>query len=131
MSRGCPRQTAMIYRIAADAIVLLHFAFVLFVALGGFLVIRWRQLSWVHLPVAIYGAVIELVGFVCPLTPLENRFRRQGGLAGYEGGFVEEYVMRIMYPEGLTREVSVILGILVIVINVVAYTIAFRRRLAP
>ena len=118
----------MFYRIAADLVVLVHFAFVLFVALGGFLVIRWNGLAWVHLPIAIYGAVIEFVGFICPLTPLENWLRRRGGGGGYDGSFVENYVMKILYPDGLTRRVQITLGILVIVVNVIAYAIAWRRR---
>lgn len=118
----------MIYRIAADLVVLVHFAFVLFVALGGFLVIRWKRLAWVHLPIAIYGTVIEFVGFICPLTPLENRLRQRGGESGYAGSFVEEYVMSFLYPEGLTRQVTIAIGILVIVLNVVAYTIVMHRR---
>lgn len=117
----------MFYRIAADFIVLAHFAFVLFVALGGFLVVRWKRLAGIHLPIAIYGVIIELVGFVCPLTPLENRLRRLGGEAGYEGGFVETYVMKILYPEGLTRRAAITLGVLVIVINVIAYAIVIQR----
>lgn len=121
----------MFYRIAADLVVLVHFAFVLFVALGGFLVIRWNGLAWVHLPVAIYGAVIEFIGFLCPLTPLENWLRRKGGQAGYDGGFVETYLMKILYPDGLTRRVEITLGIIVIVLNVIAYGIAIKRRTMP
>ncbi len=118
----------MFSRIAADVVVLIHFAFVLFVAFGGFLVIRWRRFAWIHLPVATYGVVIEFIGFVCPLTPLENWLRRRGGEAGYDGGFVEEYVMKILYPSGLTRETGITLGILVLVVNAVAYSIVMRRR---
>ena len=117
----------MHFRLAADAIVLTHFAFVLFVIFGGFLVIRWKKLAWVHLHIAIYGATIEFVGWICPLTPLENRLRRLGGEAGYEGGFVEHYIMRILYPEGLTPSVSIALGVGVVVINVVAYWLAQRK----
>jgi hypothetical protein len=118
----------MIYRIAADFVVLVHFGFVLFVVLGGFLVIRWRGLAWVHLPIAIYGAVIELIGFFCPLTPLENWLRARGGEAGYDGGFVEEYIMKALYPDGLPRGVQIGLGLFVLAINVIAYKIAMRRR---
>lgn len=118
----------MIFRIVADVLVLIHLAFVVFVAFGGFLVIRWRRLAWIHLPVALYGAVIEFVGFICPLTPLENRFRHLGGEAGYAGGFVDEYVVRILYPAGLTREVSIALGVIVIALNVIAYATAARLR---
>ena len=117
----------MLFRLAADAVVLTHFAFVLFVVFGGFLVIRWKKLAWVHLPIAIYGAAIEFVGWICPLTPLENHLRRLGGEAGYEGGFVEHYIMRILYPEGLTPSVSIALGVGVVVINVVAYWLARRK----
>lgn len=117
----------MLFRLAADAVVLTHFAFVLFVVFGGFLVIRWKKLAWVHLPIAIYGAAIEFVGWICPLTPLENHLRRRGGEAGYEGGFVEHYIMRILYPEGLTPSVSIALGVGVVVINVVAYWLARRK----
>lgn len=118
----------MIFRIAADLVVLIHFSFVLFVTLGGFLVIRWNQLAWVHLPIAVYGAVIEFVGFVCPLTPLENWLRRQGGQAGYEGSFIEQYIMPILYPTQLTRRLEIALGILVIIVNGIAYWLAIRRR---
>lgn len=121
-----PRE--MTYRIAADFVVLTHFAFVLFVALGGFLVIRWNRLAWVHLPVALYGCIVEFVGFVCPLTPLENHLRRLGGEAGYKGGFVEEYIIRVLYLEGLTREIGIMLGLTVVVLNVIAYAIVLRRR---
>ena len=117
----------MLFRLAADAVVLTHFAFVLFVVFGGFLVIRWKKLAWIHLPIAIYGATIEFVGWICPLTPLENRLRRLGGEAGYEGGFVEHYIMRILYPEGLTPSVSIALGVGVVLINVVAYWLARRK----
>ena len=117
----------MLFRLAADAVVLAHLAFVLFVILGGFLVIRWKKLAWVHLPVAIYGAAIEFVGWICPLTPLENHFRLLAGDAGYEGGFVEHYVIKILYPEGLTPSISIALGVGVITINAIAYWIALRR----
>jgi len=115
------------YRIAADVLVILHLTFALFVAFGGFFVIRRPRLALVHIPIAIYGAVIELVGFVCPLTPLENRLRRLGGEAGYAGGFIENYVLHVLYPEGMTRNVSVALGLLVILINVAAYAVVIRR----
>lgn len=118
------------YRLAADLVVLVHLAFVLFVVFGGLLVLRWPRVAWVHLPVAIYGALIELVGWVCPLTPLENDLRRAAGEAGYEGGFVEHYLLPILYPGNLTPTVQIVLGLLVIVINVAVYTLAHRRRRA-
>src|SRR5687767_9285935 len=118
----------MIYRTLADLIVIAHIGFVLFVVLGGFLVRRWPRLIYVHVPVAVYGVLIELIGWVCPLTPLENHLRSLGGQAGYSGGFVEHYLLPILYPNALTRNVQLVLGGLVIAFNVVAYTLVLRHR---
>lgn len=115
------------YRLAADAVVVLHLGFVLFVVLGGLLVLRWPRVAWVHLPVAFYGALIEVVGFVCPLTPLENRLRDAAGQAGYEGGFVEHYLLPILYPGALTREVQWLLAAGVVLVNGVVYGVVIRR----
>jgi hypothetical protein len=117
----------MLYRALADLVVVFHFAFVLFVVLGGLFVVRRPRAAWVHLPVAVWGAGIEFVGGICPLTPLENRLRRLGGESGYEGGFVETYMLPILYPGELTREVQLVLGALVIAINAVFYVWAWRR----
>lgn len=111
---------------AADFVVLLHSLFVLFVVLGGLLVLRWPKLAYVHLPVAVYGVLIELVGWVCPLTPLEKRLRESAGQQGYEGGFVEHYVLPVLYPSGLTRGVQLVLGALVIIINLTIYAVVAR-----
>ena len=111
----------MLYRRAADLVLVAHLAFVAFVAVGGLLVLRWRRLAWIHVPVALWGVAIACVGFVCPLTPLENRLRRLGGEAGYEGGFIEHYVTALLYPAGLTREAQLALGVLALAINVVVY----------
>src|SRR5438094_2941161 len=100
----------MLYRAAADLVLLVHLAFVLFVILGGLLVLRWPRLAYVHIPVALYGATIEFVGFICPLTPLEVWLRQRGGEAGYRGGFIEHYVTATLYPSGLTRGVQLWLG---------------------
>jgi hypothetical protein len=116
---------------AADAVVVLHFAFVLFVVFGGLLALRWPKVAYVHLPVAVYGALIELVGWVCPLTPLEKSLRESAGLAGYEGGFVEHYILPVLYPAGLTRGVQLVLGMLVICLNIVIYVVVARRRSPP
>src|ERR1041385_96636 len=116
----------MIYRILAAVVVLLHASFVLFVVFGGFLVIRWRWISWLHVPAVTWGALIELLGWPCPLTPLENFFRDQAGASTYSAGFIDHYVVRALYPPGLTRGVQVLIGVLVIVVNVVAYTIIVR-----
>lgn len=115
------------YRLAADAVVVLHLGFVLFVVLGGLLALRRPRWAWVHLPVAFYGALIEVVGFVCPLTPLENRLREAAGQAGYEGGFVEHYLLPILYPGALTREVQWVLAAAVVVINGVVYGMVWRK----
>ena len=108
--------------------VLVHFAFVAFVVLGGLLALRWPRAAWVHLPAAAWGAWIEFAGWICPLTPLEVRLRRLGGEAGYAGGFVEHYILPVLYPAGLTREVQIGLGVFVLVLNVVVYWVVWRRR---
>ncbi len=120
----------MLYRGLADLTLVIHLAFVLFVILGGLLVLRWPRVAWLHVPVALYGATIEFVGFICPLTPLEIWLRRRGGEAGYEGGFIEHYITAAIYPTGLTREIQLVLGIAVLVINGVVYTLWVRRRKA-
>lgn len=120
----------MPYRALADLVLVVHLAFVLFVVLGGLLALRWPRVAWVHVPVALYGALIEFVGFVCPLTPLENSLRRRGGGAGYEGGFIEHYVTATLYPTGLTREVQLGLGVAVLAINGAIYAAWLRRRRA-
>ncbi len=112
----------------ADLVVLIHFLFVLFVVFGGLLVLRWPKVAYVHLPVAAYGALIELVGWICPLTPLEKRLREDAGLEGYQGGFVEHYILPVLYPSGLGRGVQLVLGALVIGINLIIYGIVMRRR---
>ena len=118
----------MLWRRLADLVLLAHLAFVVFVVLGGFLALRWRGVALVHLPIAIYGAIIEFLGFVCPLTPLENALRRRGGAAGYSGGFIDHYIVATIYPEGLTRHAQLALGAGVLVLNAIVYTIWWRRR---
>jgi hypothetical protein len=118
----------MFFRGAADLVLVLHLAFVLFVVLGGLLALRWRRVAWVHVPVALYGATIEFLGFVCPLTPLEVWLRRRGGEAGYEGGFIEHYIVAVLYPSGLTREIQLVLGMAVLVLNGIVYLVWWRRR---
>lgn len=118
----------MLYDWLATLVVIVHFAFVLFVVLGGLMVLRVPWVAWLHLPAAVYGAAIEFARFVCPLTPLEVWLRRQAGQAGYTGGFIERYITAALYPEGLTREVQVLLGILVLVLNGAVYSVVYRRR---
>lgn len=117
----------MMHRFLADLLALTHLAFILFVLFGGLLAIRWRRALWVHLPAALWGAAVELFGWYCPLTPWENALRRAGGSAGYSGGFVENYLLSLIYPAGLTREVQMLLGGLVVAINGVVYWFVLRR----
>ncbi|MFP4548321.1 MAG: DUF2784 domain-containing protein [Fidelibacterota bacterium] len=118
----------MDYRIAADIVVVLHFTFILFVIGGGFLAVRWPKIIWLHIPCAIWGALIEFAGWYCPLTPLENYFRRSAGDAGLTGGFIEEYLLPVIYPAGMSRTVQIVLGVIVIVINVSVYGYLLFRR---
>ncbi|WP_265949826.1 DUF2784 domain-containing protein [Dechloromonas sp. A34] len=119
----------MLYRLLADAVLLLHLAFILFVVLGVLPVWHFRQLAWLHVPAVIWAGVIEFSGRVCPLTPLENHLRRLGGEAGYTGGFIENYLLPVIYPPGLSREMQFALGLVVIVINGLAYGwLLFRAR---
>lgn len=118
----------MPWRFLADLVVLLHLGFVLFVTLGGLLAFRWRRAPAVHLPAAVWGAWIELSGGICPLTPLENWLRLRGGASGYSGGFVEHYLLPVLYPAELTREVQYLLAGLVVAVNLVIYVALWRRR---
>jgi hypothetical protein len=118
----------MIVRVAADVVVLLHLAYIVFVAIGGLLVLRWPKLAWVHLPAAAWGVLVELTGWICPLTPLENRLRVATGGAAYSGGFIDRYIMPIVYPPGLTPSLQIGLGCAVIALNLMAYGLIFRYR---
>jgi uncharacterized protein DUF2784 len=121
----------VLYRLLADLVLVLHLGFILFVALGGILV-RWRRpAAFVHLPCAAYGAAIELWGWTCPLTPLENRLRGLGGEPGYTGGFIEHYLVPLVYPDPLTHGMQLLLGLLVVVANAGIYLWALRRRAPP
>jgi hypothetical protein len=116
-------------RFLADAVVLVHLAFIMFVAAGGLLVLRWPRLAWVHVPAVVWGALIELAGWICPLTPLENRLRAAAGDAAYAGGFIDRYIMPIVYPDGLTRGMQLALGIAVIAVNLLIYgRLVIRRK---
>lgn len=119
----------VLIRWAADALALIHLAFILFVAFGGLWVLRWPRLAWLHLPAAVWGAWVEFAGWICPLTPLENHLRRVAGEAGYTGGFVDHYLWPLIYPAGLTREMQWALGIGVVVLNAALYGwLMIRRR---
>ncbi len=121
----------MSFRVLADLMVLLHGAFIAFVVFGGWLAWRWRWVAWVHVPCAAWGAMVEVAGWVCPLTPLENAFRARAGQAGYRGGFIEHYVVPAIYPAGLTRAQQMVLGAAVLAINLVAYGLLIRRGASP
>lgn len=116
-----------VLRLLADLVVLLHVAFVLFVVLGGLLVWRWPRLAWAHLPAVAWGAWVEFAGRVCPLTPLENWLRRQGGGDAYASSFVEHYLMPVLYPASLSRDLQWLLGGLVLVVNAAVYAVAALR----
>lgn len=117
------------YRVLADGVVLVHLLFVVFVVAGAWLALVWRWIPWVHLPAAAWGAFIEFSGRVCPLTPLENQLRQAAGLEQYAGSFVERYVLPVLYPADLTRDVQIVLGALVVVVNVAAYGYILRKHL--
>lgn len=125
---GCGRDRAdaallplVTWRILADALVLGHLLFVAFVVAGGFLTWRWPRAALAHLPALAWGLWIELSGNICPLTPLENHLRRLAGEAGYSGGFVEHYVLPVLYPPGLTRETQWVLAALLLLLSIAAY----------
>jgi hypothetical protein len=118
----------MVYRILADMVVGVHALFVVFVVAGGLLALRWPWAAAAHLPAAVWGTLIEFRGWICPLTPLEKSLRASAGQAGYEGGFIDHYLLPVLYPSGLTQSVQLVLGSLVIAVNVVVYGLLLRRR---
>jgi len=121
----------MIWSLLADSLVILHFAFTAFVIFGGFLTWRWPRIAFVHLPALAWGWWVEVSHSICPLTPWENHLRHLGGEAGYQGGFLAHYLMRVLYPPGLTGHIQWLLAAALIAINVIAYSgLAYRRRSA-
>jgi len=118
----------VIFRFLADAVLVLHLAFIAFVVLGGCLVLRVPALAWLHLPAVAWGAATEFLQLICPLTPLENHLRTLGGEAGYSGGFIAHYLTAWIYPVGLTREIQWLLGFFVIVVNLAIYLKLRQRR---
>ncbi len=117
----------MTWRLLADAVLVLHFAFIAFVVLGGIAVLRWPRLAWLHLPAVAWAAWISFIGGICPLTPLENRLRVLGGESGYSDGFIHHYLTSLIYPAGLTHAIQVGLGVFVVGVNVVVYLRLWRR----
>ena len=119
----------MLFRIAADGVLLIHLLFIVFVVLGGALAFRWRWVAFVHLPAAAWGVFVELTGRICPLTYLENDFRRQAGQAGYGESFIEHYLLNVVYPDGLTPEIQYGLAGIVLALNLLLYGwLIYRRR---
>jgi hypothetical protein len=122
----------MLFRLLADATLLLHLAFIVFAVAGGVLALRWPRVVWAHLPAAGWAAVVMFTGWVCPLTPLENHFRALGGQAGYDGGFIENYIASVIYPDGITRGTQALLGAAVLLLNLAVYGwLLYRRRGRP
>ena len=113
--------------ILADALVAVHVGFVAFALLGGLLALRYRRAPWLHLPALAWGAWVSLAGRVCPLTPLENALRRQAGQQGYEGGFIDHYLVPLLYPPGLTQEQQAALGAALLLVNVAIYAVVVLR----
>ncbi|PKQ42418.1 DUF2784 domain-containing protein [Pseudomonas sp. YY-1] len=111
----------MLWRMAADALVLVHLGFILFVLLGGLLLLRWPRLIWLHIPAVAWGIVVECLHLGCPLTPWENQLRRAAGQAGYDGGFIEHYLIPLIYPAGLTPQIQLYLGAIVVLVNLTVY----------
>ena len=111
----------MFYTLAANAIVLLHLGYVIFVVAGGLLVFRWPWIALLHLPAVVWGVLLELNGWLCPLTPLELWLREMGGEAGYSGGFIEHYILPVLYPDELNRTMQIVIGCFVITINIALY----------
>jgi uncharacterized protein DUF2784 len=116
------------YHALANLVVAVHLAFVIFAALGGFLALKWRRLAWIQVPAFLWGALVELAGWVCPLTPLENWLREQEGGLIYRTGFIEHYLLPLLYPDTLTRKLQIILGLLVLSVNLGLYGWIFWRR---
>ena len=117
----------MLYRLLANAVVAVHGLFIVFIVLGGFLAWRWRWVAALHLPCAAWGVLIEFRHWVCPLTPLENHLRAKAGAQGYEGGFIEHYLLPVIYPGGLTPRSQLVLGTAALAVNLLAYGVLARR----
>ena len=117
----------MFYRLAADSLVLFHLSFILFVLFGGLLALKWRRVIWLHLPAVAWGIAVELLHLPCPLTRWENLFRHLAGQDGYGGGFIEHYILTLIYPAGLTPNIQLVLGAVVVLVNLAVYVRLTRR----
>ena len=118
----------MIYSFLADLLVLFHLVFILYVIAGALLIFKWPKTLWLHLPACFWGMTVEFTGWICPLTPWEIRLRRLAGEEGYTGSFIEHYLIPIIYPSGLTREVQMVLGGTVLIVNLSLYTLILIKR---
>ncbi|MEN8257535.1 MAG: DUF2784 domain-containing protein [Thermodesulfobacteriota bacterium] len=118
----------MLFQLAGDIVVLVHFLFIAFVVLGGLLVLRWPKLAYLHIPAALWGALVEIQGWICPLTPLEYHFRQAAGHGPYQSGFIDHYIVPLIYPPGLTRKGQILLGLLVVAVNVAIYGFLLLRK---
>ena len=116
----------MPYRLLADLVVILHLAFVAFALFGGLLALKWKRIVWLHAPAVLWAAAIEFGGWICPLTPLEIWLREQGGETGYRSSFIDYYILPLLYPAGLTREVQFVLGVVVLAVNIAGYAWLWR-----
>jgi hypothetical protein len=114
-------------RFLADLVVVAHFLFVVFAVFGGLIGLRYRKIIWMHLPALLWAVVVEFTGWICPLTPLEQWIRTQGGVETYSGSFIEHYLVAILYPAGLTRSIQIFLGALLLGFNLLVYALVFRR----
>lgn len=117
----------MTYRWLATLVVVGHALFVVFVLFGGVLVLRWPRVAWVHIPCAVWGMLVEYANWICPLTPIEDSLRQRAAEGGYSGGFLQHYVLKILYPNGLTRDVQIVLGTIVLVLTCAVYAVAIAR----
>jgi hypothetical protein len=116
----------MLYQLLASVVAIIHFGFIVFVIGGGLLLLRWPKLMWIHLPAAIWGFVIEMMGWYCPLTGIENWLLYRAGREGYSGGFVSHYIFALIYPAGLTRTLEIAIGVFVLIVNVSLYVRVFK-----
>ncbi len=117
----------MLFALGADFLVLVHLCFIIFVILGGFMLLKWRWLIFMHLPALIWAVLLEFQGWLCPLTPVEQALRQMAGQQGYEGGFIQHYILPIIYPPALQQDIQFILGVLLILINVIIYLWVFLK----
>lgn len=118
----------MLFKLAADLVVLIHLGFILFVLFGGFLALRWPRIVRLHAPALAWGVLVELLGWYCPLTPLEQTLRNAAGEGGYHGGFIEHYIVPLIYPIGLTRETQFVFAGIVLGVNMIAYILYYRHK---